>query len=137
MASHFDDISINTMIGSGSTFSGDLKVFGGLMVGGDINGNIETSGNIIIAERARVKGNIIAKSAVVSGIVIGDIVAPDGVKLQPSSAVIGDVFTHKLQVADKVVIHGHCISIPDDERFERQYALQRQSKEIRNRAFSR
>ena len=64
MASNFDDISINTMIGAGSAFSGDLKVSGGLMVDGDIDGNIELSGNIIIAERARVRGNIVAKSAI-------------------------------------------------------------------------
>ena len=137
MASNFDDISINTMIGAGSAFSGDLKVSGGLIVDGDNEGNIELSGNIIIAERARVRGNIVAKSAIISGIVIGDVTAPEGVKLMSTSAVIGDVFTHKLQVADKVVVQGHCISIPDDERFEKQYAIQCQSKEIRNKAFAR
>ena len=137
MASNFDDISINTMIGAGSAFSGDLKVSGGLMVDGDIDGNIELSGNIIIAERARVRGNIVAKSAIISGIVIGDVTAPEGVKLMSTSAVIGDVFTHKVQVADKVVVQGHCISIPDDEQFEKQYAIQCQSKEIRNKAFAR
>lgn len=133
----FDDISINTMIGGGSAFSGVLKVSGGMMVDGDIDGNIEITGNLIIAERARVRGNIVAKSATISGIVIGDIRAPEGVKLMATSTVIGDVSTRKLQVADKVVLHGHCISISDEERYIKEDAVQAQSKEIRNKAFAR
>lgn len=133
----FDDISINTMIGGGSAFSGVLKVSGGMMVDGDIDGNIEITGNLIIAERARVRGNIVAKSATISGIVIGDIRAPEGVKLMSTSTVIGDVSTRKLQVADKVVLHGHCISISDEERYIKEDAVQAQSKEIRNKAFAR
>lgn len=133
----FDDISINTMIGGGSAFSGDLRVSGGMMVDGDVDGNIEISGNIIVAERARVRGNITAKSAIISGIVIGDIKAPESIKLMSSSTVIGDVSTRKLHVADKVVLHGHCISISEQERYEKEDALQSQSKEIRNKAFAR
>lgn len=137
MASNVDDFSINTMIGIGSAFSGDLKVSGGLMVEGDIDGNIEISGNIIVGERARVRGNIVAKSAIISGIVIGDVTAPEGIKLMSTSAIIGDVATRKLQVADKVVLHGHCISISEVERYENEFSVQIQSKEIRNKAFNR
>lgn len=133
----FDDISINTMIGGGSAFYGDLRVFGGMMIDGDVDGNIEISGNIIVAERARVRGNITAKSAIISGIVIGDIRAPESIKLMSSSTVIGDVSTRKLHVADKVILHGHCISIADQERYEKEDTVQSQSKEIRNKAFVR
>lgn len=133
----FDDISINTMIGGGSAFSGDIRVSGGMMIDGDIDGNIEISGNIIIGERARIRGNISARSAEVSGIVIGDVTAPDGIKLLPTSTVIGDVSTHKLQVADNVVLHGNCISIIDEERYDKETVTQKQSKEIRSKAFSR
>ena len=133
----FDDISINTMIGGGSAFYGDLRVSGGMMIDGDVDGNIEISGNIIVAERARVRGNITAKSAIISGIVIGDIRAPESIKLMSSSTVIGDVSTRKLHVADNVILHGHCISIADQERYEKEDTVQSQSKEIRNKAFVR
>lgn len=133
----FDDISINIMIGGGSAFYGDLRVSGGMMIDGDVDGNIEISGNIIVAERARVRGNITAKSAIISGIVIGDIRAPESIKLMSSSTVIGDVSTRKLHVADKVILHGHCISIADQERYEKEDTVQSQSKEIRNKAFVR
>ena len=74
---------------------------------------------------------------IISGVVIGDITAPDSIKLMSSSAVIGDVSTRKLQVAEKVVLHGHCISILEEERYENEFSVQSQSKEIRNKAFVR
>ncbi|MBP5401632.1 MAG: polymer-forming cytoskeletal protein [Treponema sp.] len=137
MASSDDDFSMKTMISAGSAFSGDFRVAGGMMVDGDIDGNVEISGNIIIGDKARVRGNIAARSATIRGIVIGDVTAPEGIKLMPTSTVIGDVSTHRLQVEDKVVLHGNCISIPDVERYDQETAMQNQSKEIRNKAFAR
>ena len=69
MAFTSDDISINTLIGPGSFVSGDIKINGFIRIDGDIKGKIESSGNIIIGERAKIQGNITASSIVVGGIV--------------------------------------------------------------------
>ena len=111
MAFVTDNISINTIIGAGSSISGDIRVSGRLRVDGDVNGNLETTSNIHVGEASRIHGNIVASSAVIEGIVIGDIVAPKGITLLSTSAVIGDVTTQRLQVEDHVVLHGHCISL--------------------------
>lgn len=118
MAFLTDDISINTIIGKGSAVSGDIKINGFVRIDGDVDGNLETHSNIIIGASARIRGNIQAASAVISGIVIGDIFAPAGIKLLSTAAVIGDVTTRRLVVEDKVVLHGKCISIeePEDEK---------------------
>ena len=50
MALRIDDISINTIIGHGSAISGDIKVNGFVRIDGDIDGNLETDGNVIIGE---------------------------------------------------------------------------------------
>lgn len=134
MALPFDDISINTIIGLGSALSGELHVTGGLMIDGDVDGDIETSGNIIVGEKARIRGNIKAKSAIINGIVIGDISAVEGIKLLSSSTVIGDVTTRRLHVDEKVILNGHCISILEPETFESSALKHRQSKEIRTKA---
>ena len=105
-----DDISICTLVGSGSSFLGNLRVNGAMMVDGDIDGDLEVSGNLIIGEKARVRGNISAKSAVISGIVLGDINAPEGIKLTATSTVLGDIATHRLQIAQGVVFNGQCSS---------------------------
>ena len=134
MALLFDDISISTIIGAGSSLKGDLRVSGALMVDGDIDGNLQTTGNIIIGESARIRGNISAKSAVVNGIVLGDISAPESIKLNASSAVIGDIATRKLQIASGVVFHGHCIALFDESSFEAETRKQNELSEIKSKS---
>ena len=104
-----------------------------MMVDGDIDGDLEVSGNLIVGEKARVRGNITAKSAVISGIVLGDISAPEGIKLTATSTVLGDIATHRLQIAQGVVFNGHCISLSDEDLFEKESTKQRQLKEIKQK----
>ncbi|MCR5400219.1 MAG: polymer-forming cytoskeletal protein [Treponema sp.] len=134
MALRFDDISINTLIGNGSFVQGDLKVNGFIRIDGDIVGNLETDGNVIISEKARIHGNISAKSIIVGGIIIGDITAKEGIKLLSSSAVIGNIITHKIQMEDKVVFHGHCIALTNEENYNQAVDKFLQSKAIRDKA---
>lgn len=97
MAIFNDNISINSILGTGSSVKGDVKINGFARIDGDIDGNIEATGNVIIGENARIRGNIKAKSiTVIGGIVLGDIVAPDFIKLLSSSVVIGDLQTKNL-----------------------------------------
>ena len=72
-----DDISVNTIVGPGALISGNITVSGFLRIDGDIDGNIQTMGRVIIGEEARIRGNIRAASVSVGGIVQGDIIAPD------------------------------------------------------------
>ena len=43
-----DDISINTIVGAGSAITGNMKVSGFLRIDGDIDGNIQTQGRVMI-----------------------------------------------------------------------------------------
>ena len=118
MASFTDDISFNTMVGPGAFITGDLKLEGFTRVDGDIYGNLETTGKLIIGENARVRGSLTAKSVIVIGIVEGDILAPEGVHLFSSAVVLGDVISRKIKADEKVVIAGYCISIENPQEFE-------------------
>ncbi|MBQ5470552.1 MAG: polymer-forming cytoskeletal protein [Treponema sp.] len=120
MAFRSDDISINTLIGNGSFVQGNIRVNGFIRIDGDIDGDLETDGAVIISEKARLRGNLNAKSAIIGGIVLGDVTAKEGVKLLSSSAVIGNIITKKVQMEENVIFHGHCISISNEERFETQ-----------------
>ncbi len=108
-----EDSSINNIISVGSSVRGDIKVNGFMRIDGDLEGNLESNGNVIIGEKARIRGNISAKAVTVSGIVQGNIIAQESIRLFSSSAVIGDVQTHHFQADEDVVFHGHCISLSD------------------------
>ena len=118
MASFTDDISFNTMVGPGAFITGDLKLEGFTRVDGDIYGNLETTGKLIIGENARIRGSLTAKSVIVIGIVEGDILAPEGVHLFSSAVVLGDVISRKVKAEENVVIEGYCISIENPQEFE-------------------
>ena len=134
MALRVDDISINTIIGKGSAISGNMKVNGFIRVDGDIDGSLETDGNVIVGENARIRGDLTAKSVIIGGIIKGNVKANESVKLLAEAAVIGDVISRKVQVDGSAIIHGHCISIKDETEYNKTAGEYLQSKAIKNKA---
>ena len=133
MALRTDDISINTVIGKGSAISGNMKVNGFIRIDGDIDGSLETDGNVIVGENARIRGDLTAKSAIIGGIIKGNIKANESIKILADAAVIGDVISRKVQVDGSAVIHGHCISIKDEAEYGKTSGEYLQSKAIKNK----
>ncbi len=133
MALKVDDISINTILGKGSSITGNLRINGFVRLDGDIDGNLETDGNVIIGDNARIRGDVKAKSVIISGIVVGNIIAQEGIKILSEAAVLGDVISRKVQIDDKATFNGKCISIKDEELFEKQSAQYLQSKAIKEK----
>lgn len=113
-----DDISINTLIGPGAFVAGDLKVVGFIRIDGDIDGNLETSGRVIVGEKARIRGNVTSQAAIIGGVVEGDVLAPDGIQLFSTSTVIGDVITKRLQIDENALVHGQCVSVSDEAEYQ-------------------
>ncbi|MGP1587466.1 MAG: bactofilin family protein [Treponemataceae bacterium] len=118
MAILSDDISINTMVGSGAFVFGNLSVDGFVRIDGSVDGNLETTGGAIIGENAKIRGNITAKSVIIGGIIEGDVVAPEGVHLFSSAVIFGDVISRKIKVDQNVIVQGYMISVEDEQKFE-------------------
>ena len=133
MALRTDDISINTIIGKGSAISGNMKVNGFIRIDGDIDGNLETDGNVIVGENARIRGNLSAKSVIIGGIIKGNVTAAESVKILSEAAVIGDVISRKVQIDASAVIHGHCISIKDETEYKKASGEYLQSQAIKQK----
>lgn len=133
MALRTDDISINTIIGKGSAISGNMKVNGFIRIDGDIDGSLETDGNVIVGENARIRGDLTAKSVIIGGIIKGNVKAAESVKVLAEAAVIGDIISRKVQVDGSAVIHGHCISIKDEAEYNRASGEYLQSKAIKEK----
>lgn len=134
MAVFNDDISINSIIGNGSSIHGDIKINGFMRIDGDLEGNLETTGNVLVGENARIAGNITARSITVGGIIKGNVVAPEQVHLLSSSIVIGDIQTRRFQADENVIVHGHCISLYDETEYESASAEWENIKSISQKA---
>lgn len=129
-----DDVSINSFIGLDTSISGNIHASGFTRVDGDIDGNIEVDGRIIIGDKARIRGNITATSAIIGGIIEGDIVAPDGVQLFSTASVIGDIVAQKIILDENVLFQGRSVVVCDAEEFEKEKIEWQEQRAVLNKS---
>ena len=110
--------TIETLIGNGTTFKGDIIASKSLRIDGVLIGNIKESENVIIGETAQIKGNISANYVVVDGTVEGNITANDSIELLNKSKVIGDLTTTILSINEGAKFKGKSLMIEKEETIE-------------------
>ena len=97
---------INSLVGNGTSFKGDLVLNGLLRIDGDFSGTIQSKGKVLIGKKGRVESTIVAKSVVIGGVVKGNIVASEKVVILSSGMLIGNITAPRLIVEDGVIMHG-------------------------------
>ncbi len=97
-----------TIIGAGTTISGDITSYGDIRVDGILNGHLVTDGKVLIGPDGIVTGNITAKHADVLGKITGDIEVKDLLVLKGKAIVDGTIHVGKLQVEPTVLFNGAC-----------------------------
>lgn len=100
------DSLVNTLIGAGSAVDGDLEVDGMLRIDGDLRGSARVTGKVVVGSSGRVQASIRAKSAIVGGLVRGDLYVTDSARLLSGAVVLGNVFAPRLEAEEGAVIHG-------------------------------
>lgn len=99
---------VKTLIGVGCQFEGNLTLSEGITrIDGDVIGNINGGGSIIIGEKGSVKGNISLVNVIVYGRVEGDISAKS-VELRSGSYTKGNINTMELVVEKGAIYNGEC-----------------------------
>lgn len=100
------DVLVNSLLGPSSTFKGDLSVDGFVRVDGDVRGAIRASGKIVVSESARCDASIVARSAVIGGVVRGDVCVAERLTILDGGVIVGNVFAPRLDADGEIVIHG-------------------------------
>jgi cytoskeletal protein CcmA (bactofilin family) len=108
MSMNASSLLLNSLLGAGSSFSGDIDTHGLIRVDGIFAGSIKTDGKVVISKDARCRGPIRAKSVVVGGIVKGNIFTTERVEILSGAIVVGDIFSPRIDVQDDTVVHGEC-----------------------------
>ncbi len=93
-----------SVIGADLTITGNLESKGEVQVEGEVQGDIHAQ-RIVIGERARITGALIAEEVVVRGSVQGSI-RGNAVTFQASSRVEGDVFHKSLAIEQGAFFEG-------------------------------
>jgi cytoskeletal protein CcmA (bactofilin family) len=100
------DGKLNTIIGKGSVFHGNIEVVGGLRVDGKIEGDVKAE-SVFVGREAEIVGDIAVNTAVVGGKIWGNVTTTI-LELQAKAELYGDVATRTLIVAEGVIMQGKC-----------------------------
>ena len=97
-----------TVIGPTTNFKGTIQNDGGLRVEGVIEGLVETGGNLIVGEEAKVIADVVAYNVSVAGSVKGNVKA-NRVEILSTGRVWGDVTVKSFLVDEGGFIRGEII----------------------------
>ncbi|MBN2382288.1 polymer-forming cytoskeletal protein [bacterium] len=99
---------ITAFIGQGAVLKGTLSFEGTVRIDGNLEGEITSSGNLIVGPDAVVEADITIGSIYVSGKIVGSVHAKDQIVLHNTAKVYGNLFTPSLIMAEGVFFQGNC-----------------------------
>ncbi len=97
MASN-SDADYPTIIGPDAVFKGELRFEKGVKHLGQFEGQIESKGHLLIAQGAKLSGDVQAGSVDIEGSVKGNLNATDKIRLSSTARLEGDLHTTKLEI---------------------------------------
>ena len=110
---------VDSLIGSNSIVTGDIKFTGGCHIDGSVKGNVsaDLAGNstLTISEDGTIEGGVTVPYVVLNGIVRGDVCASQRVELGPTARVIGNVYYNLIEMAIGAEINGELVHQPEGQ----------------------
>ncbi len=94
------------LLSRGVKIKGTVKFTNELLIDGEVEGTIDSTGSLTIGEHASIKGEIKSKSVKVRGTVEGDIVASERCELQAGCTLHGDIVAPRLVVDENATFCG-------------------------------
>lgn len=102
------NLSGNTLIGSGTTINGDVVSSGDVRIDGTLVGNISGTAKVVLGSTGVVMGDINCNQADIQGKVNGKLMVKDMLYLRGEASIEGDIHAGKLQIDPQVTFNGHC-----------------------------
>jgi cytoskeletal protein CcmA (bactofilin family) len=99
---------LSAFIDEGSQIEGKYTFTGTVMLNGKFSGEIESRDTLIIGEKGSIQATIRCGAVVISGEVVGNVLASERVELRGSARVFGDVEAPVIVVEEGVLFEGHC-----------------------------
>lgn len=106
MSEAIDPGLVNSIIGEGAFFRGDINVTGFVRVDGSLAGSIRTTGKVVIGKDGRCESSIEGSTVIVGGIVKGNVIASEKVVVLASGMIIGDVTAPRFVADEGVMLDG-------------------------------
>jgi len=102
-----ENSDVNTLIGEGCVFEGNLNLTTATRIDGKVKGNIKSEGMLIIGESGSVEGDIDCSEILIFGNVRGNVDA-NKIELKRGASLSGDIRVDVLVIEEGAVYNGHC-----------------------------
>jgi len=99
---------IETLVGKETMFKGSINSKGTIRIDGKFEGDINTTGNIIVGDNAIITAQMTALNATIAGTVYGNIDISEKLELLPSAKMYGDVKVGVLTISAGATFKGAC-----------------------------
>jgi len=113
---------IDTLIGPKVEVHGSLLFAGGLHVDGLVRGDVGVRDGegkhafLTVSETGVIEGDVRVPNVVLSGRVVGDVVADDHAELKASATVTGNVYYHLLEMSKGAEVNGELVHLDEEEQ---------------------
>lgn len=92
----------------GSVITGNIISDNDFRIDGEVQGDMQCKGKVIIGQTGLLKGKIVCVNAEIIGTVIGDIQVTDTITLRSTANFTGEIKTKILVVEPNAVLNGTC-----------------------------
>jgi len=99
---------LTAFIDEGSEIEGKYSFSGTALLNGKFKGEIVSTDTLIIGEKGVVNATIRAGAVMISGEVVGGVLATERVEMKASARVFGDVEAPVVVIEEGVLFEGHC-----------------------------
>ena len=109
-----DNGFLSGFITEGTRFEGKLSFSNKMRIDGEFCGDIESSDQLIVGERAMVEGSIRVGRMVVMGEVKGEVTECEHLQIEEGGKVVGNVRVGVLDVKPGAIFDGKCVMMADN-----------------------
>lgn len=126
MARDIKEGRLSGFVGAGTVLTGDTNFQSLMRVDGHMTGRVSSGeGTLIIGATGQVDADVEVSSAIVNGIINGDITATEKIELGRTARVVGNIKAPRLLMEDGAIIEGNCSMVQAKETFESKHEEQR------------
>lgn len=94
---------------AGTEITGDIVSTSGILIEGDVIGNISCSGQVKIGNSGKLNGNLVCVNAEIEGALEGELTIENLLILRSTARIKGDIEALKLNIEEGAFFEGACV----------------------------
>ena len=101
--------NVSNSIVEGTKIVGDIVATNDIRIDGELIGNLDCNGRVIIGPQGKVEGRILAQNAIVEGHFSGEMQVRELLSLKETATVVADIKTDKISIQPGAIFSGNCV----------------------------